>query len=290
MGIQSDAALRMCFQCDLICEAKPLPTLISRQPLHYTANDDIAIPESPLFCPRIDFMTVSNDERCSPSTCNLLRDMRDLTDLFISNNASNEVELNLADVSAAYMSSTGLDYNKNVAGIRERLMLLPSADLPGHQGTGDWVYEACRLTAMIYTASIVCSLPLSIAAYSSHNLLWAEAESLREPHDRQIVLTTHLSELLLQVLERTDLANMWNGMAGVLYWITTVGAAAARTPTISTILLRPLYSNPCKLRVRQCLAMYSMRSYVLLGLKHQMPILLSQKRLSRVQELVGTYG
>jgi hypothetical protein len=235
-------------------------------------------------------MTVSNDERCSPSTCNLLRDMRDLTDLFISNNASNEVELNLADVSAAYMSSTGLDYNKNVAGIRERLMLLPSADLPGHQGTGDWVYEACRLTAMIYTASIVCSLPFSIAAYSSHNLLWAEAESLREPHDRQIVLTTHLSELLLQVLERTDLANMWNGMAGVLYWITTVGAAAARTPTIPTILQRPLYSNPCKPRVRQCLAMYSMRSYVLLGLKHQMPILLSQKRLSRVQELVGTYG
>ena len=99
--------------------------------------------------------------------------MRDLTDLFISNNASNEVELNLADVSAAYMSSTSLDYSKNVAGIRERLMLLPSADLPGHQGTGDWVFEACRLTAMIYTASIVCNLPLSIAAHPSQNLLWA---------------------------------------------------------------------------------------------------------------------
>ncbi|KAF7679592.1 hypothetical protein GT037_003340 [Alternaria burnsii] len=279
-----------CFQCDLVCEAKPLSTLISWQPLDYAADDDISIPESPLFCPRVDFMTVPNDERCSPSICNLLRDMRDLTDLFISKNAANEVESDLADVSAAYLSSTGPDYSTKVAGIRERLALLPSADLPGHQGTGDWVYEACRLTAMIYTASIVCRLPLSIAAHPSQNLLWAAAESLREPHDRQILLTTHLSELLLQALERTDLANVWNGMAGVLYWITTVGAAAARTTVIPTMLQRPLYSKPCKPRVRQCLAMYSMRTFVLLGFKHQMPILLSQKRLFRVQELIGTYG
>jgi hypothetical protein len=134
---------------------------------------------------------------------------------------------------------------------------------------------------MIYMASIVCSLPFSRAAEPAQNPLWSGAAASGELHN---------SKMLWEALERTDLTNVWNGMAGVLYWIGTVGAAAARTPTVLTLSQRDQYCKPCKFRVRQCLTMFSMRAMVVLIYKHPISMLSSQKRLRRVQELVGTHG
>ena len=115
---------------------------------------------------------------------------------------------------------------------------------------------------MIYTASIICSLPFSMAAEPAQKTLWSGAAAFGELHN---------SEMLWEALERTDLANVWNGMAGVLYWICTVDAAAARTPTVLTLSQRDRYCKPCKFRVQQCLTMFSMRVIVVLIFKHPIP-------------------
>jgi hypothetical protein len=286
--VRTNNCSRCCFQCDLVYEAKPLPTFASWQIAEYIADDnDVSIPESPLFCPRPDYVTVLNDKRCSASTCDLLRDMRDLTDLFLLHNSALEVPSDAGDMYAAYFRSADAEYSTKAAEIRYRLLRLPSASIPNHPDSCDWVYEACRLTAMIYTASIIHRSPFSVVADPSCNPFDAKAGASKEPEYGQVSLANHLSEELMWALDRTDLANVWSGMAGVLYWVCTVGAAAARTPTLSP---RPQYRRPCSFRIRQCLTMYSMRALVVLVFKHPIPILLSQKRLLRVQELIGTYG
>jgi hypothetical protein len=78
----------VCYHCDIFCEAEPLPTLQTWEPSEYVLVDEnVTIPESPLFCPRSDFVTVSDDSHCSAAIRDLLRDMRDLTDLFITPDA-----------------------------------------------------------------------------------------------------------------------------------------------------------------------------------------------------------
>lgn len=247
------------------------------------------MPESPLFCPRPDFRNLLNEERCSSTTCGLLRDMRDLTDLFLAQSTALEPAGDAADVHMAYPPSNEVSYKIRMAEICDRLANLPSAYTPDHPNSCDWVYEACRLTATIYTTSVVRCLPFSITAMSSRYPFCVQTGALNEPHSSQISLTTHICEELMQTLERTDLANVWNGMAGVLYWICTIGAAAARSPGLSDMSQQVPYSTTCKFRVRQCLTMFSVRAQLILVFKHPIPILLSQKKLLRVQELIGTY-
>ena len=290
--MQTNNAFRCCFHCDLIYEAQPLPTFALCEPAKYESvndNADVAIPESPLFCPGLDFRNLLNEERCSSTTCGLLRDMRDLTDLFLAQSTALEPVGDATDVHVACSPSNEVYYKTRVAGICDRLANLPSAYTPDHPNSCDWVYEACRLSATIYTTSIVRRLPFSVAATSSRYPFCVQAGALNEPYSSQIALTTHICEELMQTLERTDLANVWNDMVGVLYWICTVGAAAARSPRLSGLSQRLPYSTTCKFRVRQCLTMFSVRAHVILIFNHPIPILLSQKKLLRVQELIGTY-
>jgi len=290
--VHTNEAFRCCFHCDLVYEAKPLPTFASWEPAKYDSvndNADVAIPESPLFCPGPDFRNLLNEERCSSTTCGLLRDMRDLTDLFLAQSTSLVPAGDASDVHVACPPFNEVYYKTRVAAICDRLANLPSAYTPDHPNSCDWVYEVCRLTATIYTTSIVHRLSFSIAAIFSRYQFCVQTGSLNEPHSSQILLTTHICEELMQTLERTDLANVWNGMAGVLYWICTVGAAAARSPHLSDLSQRLPYSTTCKFRVRQCLTMFSSRAQFILVFKHPIPILLSQKKLLRVQELIGTY-
>lgn len=215
--------------------------------------------------------------------------MRDLTDLFLAESTALERPRNTADIHMAYLPFNDGHYKTRVADICDRLANLPSAYTPDHPNSCDWVYEACRLTASIYTTSIVRCQPLSMAAATSHYPFCVRPGALNEPHSSLTSLTTHICEELMRTLERTDLANVWNGMAGVLYWICTVGAAAARSPRILNPSHRLPYDTTCNFRVRQCLTLFSVRAQLILVFKHPIPILLSQKKLLRVQELIGTH-
>ena len=215
--------------------------------------------------------------------------MRDLTDLFLAQSTADKHPGDTTGIHVTYLSSNDVYYETRVAEICDRLAGLPSAYTPDHPNSCDWVYEACRLTATIYTASIVRCLPFSMAAATSRYPFCVRPGALIEPHSSLTSLTTHICEELMRTLERTDLANVWNGMAGVLYWICTVGAAAARSPRFLNPSHRLPYDTTCNFRVRQCLTLFSVRAQLILVFKHPIPILLSQKKLLRVQELIGTH-
>ncbi|KAL7777134.1 hypothetical protein CFE70_007557 [Pyrenophora teres f. teres 0-1] len=254
------------------------------EPPKYNAVDHgRPIPESPIFCPWLDFVTIPHDSGCSAVTCALLQDMRDLTNLFLSHNK-------MSGASRA-TSSVDADYKAKAAGIRKRLISLPSAHIPGLTTSNDWIYEACRLAALIYAASIMLRLPFSVTADPRCNPLAIETEFFSSPDAGRHLRTTRLSDALYDVLNRTDLNNVWGNMSGVLYWVCTVGAVAARSPTTLDMKRRqsPTATEAKAMWIRRCLTLTSLRIVVVLVFDHAIPIVRAQKTLLKVQELIGTY-
>lgn len=250
--------------------------------------DDSTIPESPLFCLRADFTTIANDSRCSPFTCDLLRDMRDLTNLFIAHESALEVQRRVSEVDAAYAKDSDVEYSSKVTAIRKRLTRLPSAHVSNLPTFNDWVYEACRITALIYAASIILRLPFSVTADPCQNPLVAELEASDCLGSGTSLLDMRLSETLYTVLQRTNIADLWNKMSGVFYWVSTVGAAAARSPSVIH------ETRQCQSRdekwVRRCFAIFSTRTMIKLVFNHPKPVLLAQKRLLNIQRLIARHG
>jgi hypothetical protein len=177
-----------------------------------------AVPKSPLFISTSDLKTIANERLCSRSTYDILRDMGDLTNNFISDNegvrgaASNNAGRRSPQPSFAFKASE----------IRERLASLPSANDPNLGTTGDWVYEACRIAALIYTTAIDTCVPFSVAA---NNVSPTARRTTRTPKTQSVS-----AELLLEALGRTDMANVWKNMTGVLYFVLGMRGRCCRRP------------------------------------------------------------
>ena len=217
--------------------------------------------------------------------------MRDLTDIFISNQTVSDITHDMSQVDGAYGDSDNVDYDVKVSKIRERLTKLTSAYIPGFSISNNWMYEACRIASLIYAASIIQRLPFSVTADPRYNTLVAELEVSSYSDAGLRPYTTCLSDALYAVLERTDIANAWGNMTGVLYWVSTVGAMAARSPTTTHRTQQPKLCDETRaVWVRRCLTIFSIRSATKIVFDHPKPLLIAQKKLLKVQELIRSYG
>jgi hypothetical protein len=117
---------------------------------HHTASRSQPIPESPLFCPRLDFETIKNSTRCAKHTLDLLTAVRDMTDLFLDNGST--------------ISTAQKDQQLNL--LCQHILSLPSSthySRASNPAYGDWTYEACRIAAVIQAIAITKRIPLSQA-------------------------------------------------------------------------------------------------------------------------------
>lgn len=255
-------------------------------------RDDMAsLPESPLFCLGGDFAMASTDSHCSIAIRNILCSMRDLTDLFIAYaEPLTDQCIKEDEEDEEHRSLAIFDYNDKSSAIRALMLSLPSAEEQGHPSSGDWVYEACRIAAVIHTEAIVELEPFSKIGdprYSSGSLSntgWTSTYRTTRPSPSK-----SLPEKLSEALGKTDCANIWSDMAGVLYWVCVVGAAAARTPAGMDNGLQSMTCNGQQsypIWVRRSLAMHATRTMVILVALHPMPTIMAQRKLYRIQELI----
>jgi hypothetical protein len=169
--------------------------------------------------------------------------------------------------------------NSSVAAeIQERLFALPSAQTPGQPIAGDWVYESCRIASLIYTIAMVGCTPLPAAVHPLKRLSSATQAS-------QADMLRQMAHELCTALQQCDMSDAWGDMAGVLYWATSIGAAAAYTP---------LPNNPQAAQDEvlhqstafKHLSLVSMRAMILLVFPFPVAIIQSQKILLSIQQLV----
>ncbi|KAL0263224.1 hypothetical protein SLS55_002202 [Diplodia seriata] len=128
------------------------------------------LPESPIFCPRNDFYSIV--PLCSPNTLQILRDMRDMTTLFVHS----EKVVRRASLRDEYPYPRQL--SSQLWAFHNRMLDLPPNTDPstffdpavaagkgstGGGGAPDFVYEACRHAAILYSYAIAARVPLSTA-------------------------------------------------------------------------------------------------------------------------------
>jgi hypothetical protein len=213
-------------------------------------SDSPRVLESPIFCPSNKFRTIRASQLCSKPTFRLLCDMRKLTTDFLKGPTS----------------PTG-SRSMPFATSMKRWARLPSAHAPDLATTNDWVYEACRIASLLYAAAIVQRVHFSTCMHNHHDLV----------SNGLIPATAHanLVEQLFGALQLCDTHRVWGSMAGVLYWITSVGAAAARVPQADR--------TSHQARIQRYLTMYSVRTMILLIFEYPASILQAQKTLLQVQ-------
>lgn len=283
--------VRCCYHCDIIREARPSQIFQEWEPpqtLITPIEASAAFPESPLFCPRTDFMTIKCDSQCSGSLYELIHDMRELTDLFIAHDAGLENLYCYNLRHATHGTCFSPEYDTRVSEIRARLISLPSAYSSGHPMTGDWTYETCRMASLIFMASVLLHIPFSTSADPAQNPFFTDSRRFQSSAPDEPRQALRLSELLFEALMRTDTANIWGDMCGVFYWVCAVGAASARTAATFAMEQRSRSKREAyEILVRRSLVIHGARSVLLLGFQHPFSIISAQKRLLEVQRLVG---
>ncbi|KAF2016776.1 hypothetical protein BU24DRAFT_409847 [Aaosphaeria arxii CBS 175.79] len=271
---------------DIICETEPLAMFNNWNPPEVGPLDqDTPMPESPLYCPRSELFTLAQDPRCSELTYGILCDMRDLTDLAIAHYRGLESMLAATQTSRdrARMMEFASQYDAKVAEIQARLADLPSARQPDQSVSNDWVYESCRIAAIIYASAIISRVPFSQAADPGRAIVLSNANMAANGH----LMHRRLTEALYEVVERSNMESIWGNMAGTLYWVTAVGAAAGRTRLTINIAQTPSRTQAYAAWIRRCLIMFATRVMLLLIFEHPRSILLAQKRLVKIQEIIA---
>ncbi|KAF1979232.1 hypothetical protein BU23DRAFT_151034 [Bimuria novae-zelandiae CBS 107.79] len=194
----------VCAHVPIVCESMPLPELCRFQIPYCTIDSSMMLPESLLYCPREQMFSVMTDPACFAHTYELLCRVRDLTDLFLtySDKLTCGVEEE-QEFDEYQLRSLSADYDKKVAHFRTKLASIPSAYMAGLPSTNDWIYEACRITALIYTSAVMTCVPFSVAAHPEQNAIVHTVASNSEN-----ISNRPLTDSLYEVLERTNTGDL----------------------------------------------------------------------------------
>lgn len=213
------------------------------------------LPVSPLYAPEGDISRLYG--RCSVGTFDIIRDMHDITCMFIDRWSYSASDDPLAD--------------SKLEQIYTRLLYRPSTE---DNVIPDWIYESCRIAALIYCRSIVQSMPLAQSA----NIMHAQSSGSGTG--------TNLMSALHRAVEQTDRTSHWGELSGVLLWVYLVGGAA------SWPSFQPLYGHSAESQsstgwTRKWFALHAVRTPLSINFDHADAIVESQRTMLQVQHMIS---
>jgi hypothetical protein len=226
-----------------------------------SAPSNLLIPFSPLYAPSGDLSSLFGF--CSDNTYEILCDMEELKRMFFLRWSY------VNDVFPPQSPSELASYDADMQRIYSRLLHRPSAE---DEIIVDWVYESCRLAALIYCRSIVQGVPLSDAAsvMSGAGLSYST-----------VVAALH------NALNNTDRSEHWGPLRGVFLWICLVGGAASWPAK-----LNPTFSDTddgwkAAAWTRKCFALYTVKTALGCGFDHASAVIESQRTMLQIQHLIN---
>ncbi|KAF2110852.1 hypothetical protein BDV96DRAFT_192468 [Lophiotrema nucula] len=218
-----------------------------------------SLPVSPLYAPHGDLSPMYG--LCTDATYEILCDMHELTRTFVAR--------------WTYVGGSSTDlasYDAHMQQIYTTLLLRPSTD---DDITADWVYESCRLAALIYCRSIVQGMPLSDSANTIH----------ARSSGADISGITMISALH-NALENTDKSGLWGDMCGVFLWICLVGGAGS-WPSSQLVFGERDDLHTSSAWVRKCFALLAVKSSLSHGFEHAGAVVEAQRTMLQVQSLIN---
>ncbi|KAF2707896.1 hypothetical protein K504DRAFT_383318 [Pleomassaria siparia CBS 279.74] len=222
-------------------------------------------PISPLYPLHGDISSIYG--HCSNGTYEIVHDMHELTQNFVAR--WNFVE-------SAYPPSSSMElasFDISMQQIYTRLLL---SSPPDDDLTTDWVYESCRIAALIYCRSIVQQVPLADSANVIH-----------APSPDTNILGITVIQALHNALNKTDTRSCWGDMSGVFFWVCLVGGAGSCPSTKS------VYGEKDDGRVpaawmRRGFVLHAVKSSTAYGYEHANAVVEAQRTMLQVQSLINS--
>jgi hypothetical protein len=222
------------------------------------------LPVSPLFAPHGDLSILYGS--CSEGTYQILSDMHELTRVFT-------LRWNyVGDVFSPQASLDLASYDAHMQQIYARVLLLPPINV---EVAPDWIYESCRLTALIYCRSIVQGVPFS--------------ESGNVMHSRSTgpdISNNTVVSALLTALDSTDTSGYWGTMNGIFLWICLVGGAASWPASVNPYE-EGSENEATAAWVRKCFALYAVKTVLGCGFENAGAVVQAQRTLLQVSSLIN---
>ena len=222
------------------------------------------LPISPLYAPHGIIEGLQG--RCSEGTYGILRDMYELTRTFIARWQC------VGNVFSPAASPQLASWDAYLQQIYSRLLYCPPAD---GDVAPDWIYESCRLAALIYCRSIVQGVPFSVSA----NVIRAHAG-----HTRPGI--TYLSALH-SALDNTNKKGYWGDLYGVFMWVCLVGGAASWPSNATTLYDEEDQQQRATAWTRKCFALDSVKASLAHNFEHAGALVESQRTMLQVQNFIN---
>ncbi|PVH69501.1 hypothetical protein DL98DRAFT_661640 [Cadophora sp. DSE1049] len=181
MLLRTDYQIASTYECEVVLDSSrehPIPVLKSF-PLEL---------DSPILQSHIPFADLVTVHKINNETARILDDTRSLT-VSVLRMSGNDVPLSKRD--------------KMLAGIHSIHQKLSSSPVTNPNSPEDFIYQACRSTAIIYSSAILTRTPLSISC------------------------TPHLFQQLWKSMWRVPLQR-WKQIPGIFIWILLVASPFAR--------------------------------------------------------------
>ncbi|KAL5121529.1 hypothetical protein ACEQ8H_000601 [Pleosporales sp. CAS-2024a] len=267
-------AVAYCYHSYIIREGTPQMELDAWTPADLPRDSIPTPPASPLFCLDDTFANISG-RVCRRATRSILQDIHHLTESFIATYGAPQASGMKEEEAEERQSNAYISHRSRSEPIIERINALPSAAVAGHTDSDDWVYESCRIAALIYTDALHELRPFShldSPGHANHGFSHAHQYPAAQPPFQPS--TRSLPEELLEALVKTNLPNVWSDMIGVLYWVCTVGAIAARG------------QESCPFWVRRSLNMHAARAVLIQATDYPASTVMALKKLYTVQETI----
>jgi hypothetical protein len=193
---------------------------------------------SPLYAPHGDLSGIYHV--CSTTTLDLLSHMHTLTQTYLARSCY------VSDLDPA--SDTHIvACDTKLQDMYSRILHCPTSE---NDINSDWIYESCRVAALIFCRSIIHGTSLSNSAKSVY------------PRSRAHESTdTTLLEALHAAVMRTDISACWGDMRGTFLWVCLVGGAAA-WPLSRMVSIEHESPTPAQAWIRKFFAPYAIKAVV----------------------------
>ena len=166
-----------------------------------------AMPESPIYCRAIGFLTIHKAVSPESEIHSLLDAVRVLTNHFLKVECRpDETTTSLRDKIFAFSPCTDMDFKD----MNER-----------------YTYESIRLTSRVFAHALVRRLPFSQAAKELCGRGRSASSAPRMLKPGSLDENTPTPIQIQYALMRTDTSFCWGQMAGVLFWVSLVASATA---------------------------------------------------------------
>lgn len=203
---------------------------------------------------------------CNGITFELISDLRNMTQVYLA-------KWRCANGQGSTSIAEDASWDARLQQAYCRLLSYRSAE---SNAVPDWLYESCRLAALIFAGSLIQGTALSDSAKNT------SSNNSRSRHS-----ATTLLSALYSAFMRTDTRQCWGNLRGVFMWVTLVGGAACWPTSRLAFVEHGKETMVAEASARKCFALFAMKAVILTPFSLAPSTICTLRTMLKLQQLTS---